>query len=182
MRQIFACFLVATIIGGVATTEAHACVQRELTQETGPGPHDYTVATASPKLWRKGDPGEPLYLRLRVMDRCGKPVEGASVQVLHANNEGFHEAGKFRGVYKTNRRGAVNLLTVFPGYTGGIPRHIHFIVKSGSHRELVTRLFFKNDPDLDMEIEDLAMVLEEVHHGGVKGWAAGFEFVLGDNE
>lgn len=161
------------------THDAHACSQREPTPATSPGPHDYSTATQSQALWQRGDPGEPLFLHIRVLDRCAQPIEGASVQVLHANHEGFHEANKFRGVYQTSERGQVEFVTVFPGYTGGLPRHIHFIIKHPGYKQLVTRLFFNNDPSVDLAIAELAMVLEEIRlDGGLRGWTAVFEFVL----
>ena len=162
------------------TLEAGAtCKSREPTRETSPGPHDYSNAADSTRLWQQGDPGEALYLRLRVMDTCGKPLEGARVQVLHANHEGAHEHDRWRGITSTNARGGAQVLTVFPGYTGGLPRHIHFVVSHPGHAELVTRLFFKNDPEADIDVEDLAMVLEQVERDGKRAWLAGFEFVLG---
>ena len=45
-------------------------------------------------------------------------------------------------------------------------------------RQLVTRLFFKNDPAVSPEIEDLAIVLEEIRRGQSKIWVGGYEFVL----
>ncbi len=154
------------------------CKPREPTRATGPGPHDYGRAADSTRLWHKGDPGEALFLRVRVMDTCGQPLAGARVQVLHANHEGAHEHDRWRGVTTTNARGAAQVLTVFPGYTGGLPRHIHFVVSHPQHAELVTRLFFKNDPEADIDVEDLAMVLEQVERDGARAWLAGYEFVL----
>lgn len=155
-----------------------ACKDRKPTQKTGHGPHDYSFANRSQTLWKEGDLGEPLFLRIRILDTCGQPVEGAEVQVLHANHNGDHEPDKFRGIYQSNKRGEIKFVTVFPGYTGGLPRHIHFIIRHPKYPELVTRLFFKNDPDVDNSIEDLAMVLEEIQRGDQRGWVAGFEFIL----
>ena len=172
-----AVFIMAVLVVPPAT----ACAERKPTQETGHGPHDYSFLSQSPTLWKAGDPGEPLFLKARILNTCGQPVEGAEVQVLHANHDGEHEPDKFRGVYRSDKRGQIKFVTVFPGYTGGLPRHIHFIIRHPKHPELVTRLFFKNDPDVDNRIEDLAMVLEEVHRGGQRGWISGFEFILQNN-
>ena len=138
-------------------------------------------SSANHQRYGAGDPGEPLFLKARILNTCGQPVEGAEVQVLHANHDGEHEPDKFRGVYRSDKRGQIKFVTVFPGYTGGLPRHIHFIIRHPKHPELVTRLFFKNDPDVDNSIEDLAMVLEEVHRDGQRGWISGFEFILQSN-
>ena len=170
----------ALVLAGLPHTVA-ACDQREPTRETSPGPHDYSLGVADNKLWQEGDGGEPLFLRVRVLDTCGQPVTGARVQILHANQHGGHEADRWRADLKTDERGAFKLLTVFPGYTGGIPRHIHFYITHSSHRELMTRLFFKNDPELDHGVEDLAMVLEEIQRDNRKAWLASYEFVLTPN-
>jgi len=162
-------------------TITYACIKREPTRDTGPGPHDFSSTNSDNQLWKKGDVGEPLILRARVLDTCSDPIVGAEVQILHANQDGIHEADRWRAGLKTDGRGEFKLLTVFPGYTGGIPRHMHFVVSHPKHQLLMTRLFFKNDPSIDHGIEDLAIVLEEIQRKTGKGWAAGYEFVMVPN-
>jgi protocatechuate 3,4-dioxygenase beta subunit len=165
------------LLWGVASA-SWACGVREPTRATGPGPHDYTVAASVDRLWHEGDEGEPLFLRLRVLDTCGKPLPGAGVQVLHANHHGDHEHDRWRTRLTADDRGELKLITVSPGHTGGIPRHIHFVVSHPGHRTLVTRLFFKNDPTAGESLDDLALVPEEVRRDGRRGWVAGYEFVI----
>lgn len=155
-----------------------ACDKREPTSDTGPGPHDYSGAPAESKLWREGDAGEALLLHARVLDTCAKPVAGARVQILHANQDGIHEPERWRADLISNERGEFKLVTVYPGYAGSIARHIHFIITHPNHRQLVTRLFFKNDPAVSADIEDLAIVLEEIRRDEARVWVGGFEFVL----
>ncbi len=162
----------------VAHSAAHACSERRPTPQTGPGPHDFTTAPSESKLWHEGDGGEPLFLRARVLNTCGEPIAGARVRVLHANEHGEHDPNRWRTHLETNVEGAFEVITVLPGYTGGLPRHIHFVITHPDHTELVTRLFFKNDPASDYETEDLTMVLEEIRRGDGTAWAAGYEFVL----
>ena len=140
--ESLACAGAVFIIAVLVMPPATACTERKPTQETGHGPHDYSFLSQSPTLWKAGDPGEPLFLKARILNTCGQPVEGAEVQVLHANHDGEHEPDKFRGVYRSDKRGQIKFVTVFPGYTGGLPRHIHFIIRHPKHPELVTRLFF----------------------------------------
>lgn len=181
-RAVLAALLAAAFLAGAALP-AVACNKRTPTPPTGPGPHDYTHAASTEKLWNEGDPGEPLFLKARVLDTCGKPVPNAKVRILHANQDGYHEHDRWRTHLFTDERGALRLITVFPGYTGGIPRHMHFIIEHPDHPQLVTRLFFKNDPavkqGMAQGIEDLAMVLEEVDRKGKKAWLATYEFILG---
>lgn len=172
---------VTLILGLGIQSLAYACTPRAPTDVMSPGPHDYSYAPATSTLWRKGDPGEPLVLHIRVLDTCSKPLAGARVQVLHADQDGDHYPDRWRAVLTSNERGELKLLTVFPGYAGDIPRHIHFIVSHPGHGELVTRLFFRNDPTADESIEDNTVVLDEIRQGKVNGWIGGYEFVLAPN-
>jgi protocatechuate 3,4-dioxygenase beta subunit len=157
---------------------SHACSKRQPTSGTSRGPHDFSGAPAETNLWRQGDDGEPLLLRARVLDTCGKPVAGARVQILHANQDGDHEPDRWRADLRSDERGEFEVITVYPGYAGSMARHIHFIITHPGHPQLVTRLFFKKDPAIDTSIEDLAIVLEVVQRGEEKGWIGGYEFVL----
>jgi protocatechuate 3,4-dioxygenase beta subunit len=169
---------VAILTLGVRSPAA-ACVSRPITPEMSAGPHDYSNPSTTSKLWREGDPGEPLRLRLRVLDTCGESLAGTRVQVLHANQDGDHDPDRWRAVMTSDERGELELLTVYPGYAGGLPRHIHFVVSHPRHRELVTRLFFKSDPAAaDESIEAVTVVLDEVRADKVSGWVGGYEFVL----
>lgn len=169
--------LFAALLLGVQSA-SQACDKREPTPETGPGPHDFSVAPAETRLWREGDEGEPLILRARVLDTCGQAVKGARVRILHADQDGEHDPQRWRAHLTTDESGEFNVVTVYPGYAGYMARHIHFIIGHPAHRQLVTRLFFKNDPAIDQSIEDLAIVVEEIQRGEEKGWVGGYEFVL----
>jgi protocatechuate 3,4-dioxygenase beta subunit len=178
-------FAVSSLIGLILCTiavagHAQSCAQREPTPATGYGPHDFSLGVADSSLWREGDPGELLFLRARVIDRCGGPVAGARVRIVHANHHGEHEAGRWRADLRTDDQGAFRLRTILPGFTGGIPRHIHFIISHPQHDELATRLFFRNDPEFDHSIEQLSMTLEEIRREDKRAWTASYEFVIGD--
>ena len=156
----------------------HACQVRKPTPETSRGPHDFSALPAESTLWREGDAGEPLVLRARVLDTCGKPIADARVRILHANHYGEHEPDRWRAELSSNDLGEFQVITVYPGYAGSFARHVHFIIEHPGYRPLVTRLFFKNDPAVDASIEPLAVVLDSVRRDGVSGWVGGYEFVL----
>ena len=158
---------------------ALACIERTPTPHAWLGPHDFSSAPAERELWRKGDPGEPLVLTLRVLDTCGEPVPGARVHLLHADQDGEHRPGRYRALLDADARGTVDLITVYPGYAGDLARHVHFIVTHPGYRDLVTRLYFKNDPAAQGgDADALAMVVEEVRRGDETRWVGGYEFVL----
>lgn len=169
--------LLAALVLGVQPV-SFACSKRDPTPPTSRGPHDFSSAPNETNLWREGDGGEPLVLHARVLDTCSNPVTGARIRILHANQHGDHEPDRWRSHVDSDDRGEFKIVTVFPGYAGSLPRHIHFIITHPDHRQLVTRLFFKNDPAIDDGIEDLAIVLEEVQRGEKRGWIGGYEFVL----
>jgi len=173
----FAAALVAALTLG-SHSAAHACSERRPTPQTGPGPHDFSTAPNTSRLWQESDGGEPLFLRARVLDTCGEPISGARIRVLHADEHGEHAPDRWRAHLETGADGAFEVITVLPGYTGGLPRHIHFVITHPNHAELVTRLFFKSDPASDYGTEDLTMVLEEIRRGEGTAWVAGYEFVL----
>jgi protocatechuate 3,4-dioxygenase beta subunit len=171
--------LMATLLAYAHAGDAHACSAREPTPTASLGPHDFSTAPAERRLWKEGDPGEPLFLDLRVLDTCGEPIPGVRVRLLHADQDGLHHPRRFRAHLDSDARGAVKVVTVYPGYAGGMARHIHFVLTHPGYRELVTRLFFKNDPAAQEDVPDaLTIPLEEVRHGDQPRWAGGYEFVL----
>lgn len=108
-------------------------------------------------------PGMPLTLILRVHavtdGRC-TPVPGAVVDIWHCDANGvysdavdasFDTRGKkfLRGYQMTDAAGAVQFLTIYPGWYPGRAVHIHFKVRvpaaSGRTLEVTSQLYF---PDL----------------------------------
>jgi protocatechuate 3,4-dioxygenase beta subunit len=101
--------------------------------------------------------GEIINLVGRVLDRAGRPLAGAKVELWQANAAGRYghpdernpaplDPG-FQGsaVLTTDERGAYRVKTVRPGpYDGGTP-HIHFDVTSATQR-LVTQMIFPDEP------------------------------------
>ena len=170
--------LLLVVLLAAAPWSSHACDEREPTPETSRGPHDFSALPSEDRLWRKSDAGEPLFLHARVLDTCGNPVAGARVRILHANHYGDHEPDRWRAELTSNAFGEFKVTTVYPGYAGSFARHIHFIIEHPEHRQLVTRLFFNNDPAVDQSVEKLAVVLDAIRRDDVTGWVGGYEFVL----
>lgn len=173
-----ACLLLGAALLAAAPA-AHACTQREPTRPASLGPHDFSRAPAETRLWHEGDPGQPLILHLRILDTCGEPIPGAHVKLLHAGHDGEHRHDRWRAHVNADERGVLEVLTVYPGYAGEMPRHIHFIINHPGYRELITRLFFKSDPStVGGQLDELTVVTEELRRGDETRWVAGFEFVL----
>lgn len=177
--RIFQGLIITLLATAFGNSLSFACDPREPTRATGMGPHYVDGVGSETLLWRSGEAGEPVVIRSRVVDTCGDAISGARVRLWHANQDGEHSHDRWRSDLVTDERGTFDITTVMPGYAGGLARHIHFIVSHPGHEELVTRVFFGNDPYIeDLDVDDLALRLELVEQGGQRGWITGYEFVL----
>jgi protocatechuate 3,4-dioxygenase beta subunit len=96
--------------------------------------------------------GIKLTLKLSVFDAANDcaPVQGAQVDIWHANASGLYsdEAANgtsgqkwLRGYQVTDADGAVTFTTIYPGWYTGRAVHIHFKVRTGT-LEFTSQLFF----------------------------------------
>ncbi len=133
----------------------------EPTLETHTGPWYRPGAPIVRALWQPGDPGQPLLLRGRVLSTAGAPVADALVELWHTNSAG--EYPPLRASLRTRVDGGFGIRTVLPGHNAGYrARHIHFVVTHPRHQRLVTRIYFKGDPNMAEAIyPELAIFLEE---------------------
>lgn len=131
------------------------------TPPTGIGVWYAPGAPATGELWRPGDPGERLILRVRVLNTERAPVANAFVELWHADSMGMVHEGRYRAALYTGEDGSFEVSTVLPGYIWG-PRHIHFVVTHPDYPQLITRIFFKRDPVVaESGHPDLAIFLED---------------------
>ena len=108
-----------------------------------------------------GEKGEPLVLTGRVYKPDGKTaVQGVIVYVHHTNAEGIYPKrddlkgwgrrhGYLRAWAKTNEAGDYKFETIKPAPypAGGIPAHIHLIIKEPGRREYwIDDVVFTDDP------------------------------------
>jgi protocatechuate 3,4-dioxygenase beta subunit len=103
---------------------------------------------------RDGRPGQPLRLRLSVVDadRGCTPVQGALVSIWHCDAEGSYsgedgprDATRFlRGVQQTGADGAAAFVTVYPGWYRPRAVHIHFKVLLANAELLTSQLYFSD--------------------------------------
>lgn len=100
--------------------------------------------------------GAPLYVKGKVFSNCDSVLNNAVVEIWNANDSGEYDTSpefKFRGSYQTLADGAYSFRTIAPGryLNGGTfrPSHIHFRVTAPGHQELVSQIYFKDDPFID---------------------------------
>jgi protocatechuate 3,4-dioxygenase beta subunit len=87
---------------------------------------------------------------------CG-PIANALVEVWQADETGEYDntSNQFlmRAVQRTGSDGSYSFTTILPGwYLNGNqfrPRHIHYKVTAPGFKQLVTQLYFKDDPYLE---------------------------------
>ena len=119
------------------------------TSATTAGPF-YTPASPAKVDFRADDPaGKPLDLHATVLDAQCRPIQGAVVDLWHANSKGRYDNDGFhlRGHQAADAQGVVRFSTVLPGNYGWRTRHFHvriFGPKGG--RLLTTQLYFPGDP------------------------------------
>jgi protocatechuate 3,4-dioxygenase beta subunit len=148
------------------------------TPETGIGVWYAPGAPATRDLWRPGDPGERLILRVRVLDTKRAPIANALVELWHADSLGTVHAQRYRASHLTGTDGSFEVSTVLPGYIWG-PRHVHFVVTHPDYPQLITRIFFKRDPVVaESEYPELAIFLEDALAQGEPTLFGDVELVL----
>jgi len=139
--------------------------------------------------------GSPMFVSGTVLSTNGRPLQGAMIDVWHADQEGFYDLQKLdehpdfagRGRFYADANGRFHLWTIRPspypiphdGTVGRMlkaqgrhpfrPEHIHFLIEASGHRRLVTHLFAAGDEYLDSDVvfgvKD-SLVREYVRHSG----------------
>jgi protocatechuate 3,4-dioxygenase beta subunit len=93
-----------------------------------------------------------LIIRGKVYSNCDMLVKDAVIEIWNADSEGVYDnvTFKFRGQHKTGETGTYSFITIVPGrYLNGSsyrPSHIHFRITAPDHQDLVSQIYFKDDP------------------------------------
>lgn len=99
--------------------------------------------------------GEILHLSGKVLAKDGKTaVKDALVEAWHCDENQHYDNTSdeylCRGAQKTGKNGKYEFKTIFPAaYKAGSdwrPAHIHMRISSRNHQDLITQVYFKNDP------------------------------------
>ncbi len=130
----------------------------------------------NPPVLKNGDnispglAGEMLEVRVVIADAAGQPIQGAQVDVWHADKDGGYDSQigdgnthLMRGRFVTGADGVVHFWTVNPscypvphdGPAGQVlaamgrgpmrPAHVHFWIKAPGYRDLITHIFADGD-------------------------------------
>lgn len=100
----------------------------------------------------------------RLLNRDGRPVENAVIELWQADNNGCYihsrgvQRGKERdahfqgyGKIETNAKGEYRFRTIIPGLYTGRTRHWHIAVQQGGRRMLTTQLYIAGEAGNDRD-------------------------------
>jgi len=145
----------------------------------GPFWRDAAPALANgASIVRSPMPGEPVFVSLRVVDRAGRPVGDARVDVWQASPEGWYENQdpeqadmNLRGRFTSDADGRVEFRTVKPagypvpvgGPVGALlraqgrhnlrPAHIHFMIYKAGFKTQFSQVYSSDDPHLGSDVQ-----------------------------
>ena len=127
---------------------------------------------------RSETPGAPLFVNGRVVDKDGRPVAGAEVDVWHASPVGLYENQdpeqadmNLRGKFTTDQDGAFSFRSVmmvgYPIPTDGLvgrlleaqkrhpyrPAHLHALVFKPGFKVLISQVYDPADPHIDSDVQ-----------------------------
>jgi hydroxyquinol 1,2-dioxygenase len=146
----------------------------EATEQTVFGPFHMEGAKAEPDGAdiALGVLGDPLFVTAQVTGVGGEPIAGATIDVWHADAEGFYDVQdpnwrpdvmKLRAVFTSGAEGRFSFRTIYPsaypvptdGPVGEMlsatnrhamrPAHIHFMVRAAGYDPLITHVFVEGD-------------------------------------
>lgn len=117
------------------------------------GPYYKANSPLRENIIPENDLTEPLRVIGKVFGDCSTVLPDATVEIWNANAEGGYDLSEnflFRGMYKTSLDGIYRFKTIIPGkYLNGStfrPSHIHFRITAPGYKELVSQIYFKDDP------------------------------------
>src|SRR6478609_50952 len=127
---------------------------------------------------RSDTPGSPLFVSGRVLDKEGRPVAGAEVDVWHASPVGLYENQdpeqadmNLRGKFTTDANGRFSFRSVmFVGYpipTNGVvgrllkaqsrhpyrPAHLHALIFKPGFKVLISQVYDPADPNIESDAQ-----------------------------
>ena len=113
------------------------------------GPFYRKGASNTPVLRAPGDAGFPLKVIGQVVNTKGQRIEGAKVELWHADHHGRYDTRgyKYRAALTPDAQGSYSVDTVMPGHYADRPaQHIHYLISAPGHKTLITQAYFATDP------------------------------------
>ncbi len=102
--------------------------------------------------------GELLYLKGKVVDAFGIPIEGATIKIWQTNSSGHYQSlldeesnyidenFVMSGTARTDNLGRYGFKTIFPGFEENRAPHIYMTISHRNFDTIETELYFKDHP------------------------------------
>ena len=124
------------------------------------GPYYFEDAPFRSIIAHDDEPGQRLFISGTVKQNdCELTTSGAMIEIWQANDDGCYgiiedcntgnpenDYFNLRGKFFSDINGDYNFETILPGYYGSRPRHIHIKITTPNEEELISQLYFENDP------------------------------------
>jgi catechol 1,2-dioxygenase len=136
----------------VALAQERSAESRKPTPWNEIGPFYKRKAPDNPKLREPGEPGMLIAASGRVLDTRGNSLDGARIEVWHADHQGRYDLAGYRhrAVLASDAGGSYAFDSIIPGhYPARVCQHIHYIVQAPGCKPLTTQLYFATDPVFD---------------------------------
>ena len=151
----------------------------EATVRQTEGPYFKPSSPQRADLVEPATKGRLVEINGQVLTRSCQPVEGALVDLWHADERGEYDTGgyRYRGHLFTDGEGRYRFRTILPALYPGRTRHYHVKVQAPERPVLTTQLYFPDEPANRRDglfRRELVMRIAEAS-GGL---AAHFDFVL----
>jgi catechol 1,2-dioxygenase len=156
---------------------------------------------------REDEPGTPLLFKGRFTDTDGNPIQGAQVEIWHADANGFYSQYApelpewlFRGTVKADENGYFEINTKRPapyqiptdgacgqlisaaGWHAWRPAHIHIKVSAPGYQLVTQQLYFPGDPhnedDIASAVKPELMLDPKPRTDGGAGEEVVYDYVL----
>src|SRR5688572_24933134 len=105
-----------------------------------------------------GNMAPVLQLEGKILAACSNPIKDSIVEIWNADENGTYDTSTnfaFRGRYRTLEDGFYKFRTIIPGrYLNGSlyrPSHSHLRVTAPDYQELVSQIYFKDDPFIETD-------------------------------
>jgi len=122
------------------------------------GPYYKAGAPLGENIIPPGVETPPLQVHGKVMNHCSVLISDAVVEIWNADAAGAYDTSEqflFRGKYQTLSDGVYRFKTIIPGrYLNGStyrPSHLHFRITAPGYRELVSQIYFRDDPYIESD-------------------------------
>jgi catechol 1,2-dioxygenase len=127
---------------------------------------------------RSDTPGDPLFVTGHIVDRAGKPIAGAEIDVWHSSPVGLYEQQdpeqaemNLRGKFTSDADGRFWFSTVmmvgYPIPTHGVvgrmlaaqgrhpmrPAHLHALIVKPGFKVLISQVYDPSDPHIDTDVQ-----------------------------